>query len=582
MNAFHWVLEAVHTALAELQSEGVLPADIDTSKVNVEPPRDAQNGDAATNAALVMAKPARMKPMMIAEPLAAILQKLPGVETATAAPPGFVNLRLTPGFWQRQIGYVLQAGLAYGNCAIGAGEPVNVEYCSVNPTGPLHAGHGRGTVVGDALANLLERAGYDVTREYYINDGGAQIEALARSIYHRYLEELGVVSGPPGEGLYPLEELIPVGVMIAKRDGDRWVDEPEKTWLDEFGRAGVDSMMVRIKEDLGELGVQFDVFTSERSLIESGKVDAALEHLDKLDLIYTGTLPPPKGKPIEDWEPKPQLLFRATDFGDDIDRPLKRSSGHWTYFAADLAYHFDKHRRGASKLIDIWGADHGGYVRRMQAAVKALSQEKAEFSVLLCQLVNLLDGGVLLRMSKRAGRIVTLRDVVREVGRDVLRFIMLTRKNDAPLDFDLKKVVEQSKDNPVFYVQYAHARICSVFRNAAEAGMTVSDERLLQAPVVHLSDDAEIALIRRVAQFPRVVESAARHLEPHRIAFFLSDLASEFHALWALGRERTELRFIQPDKPEQTEARLAMLASVRYVLGSGLGIIGVKPVEEMH
>ncbi|MEK0085243.1 arginine--tRNA ligase [Benzoatithermus flavus] len=582
MNPFRELLDLVLDAVGRLQAAGELPPELDLSRVAVEPPRDPAHGEAATNAALVLAKAAGKKPLDLATRLAAALEGAPGIARLGTAAPGFVNLTLTPAFWQRQILTVLEEGPAYGRSDLGEGQKINVEYCSANPTGPLHVGHGRGTVFGDALANVLAHAGYRVTREYYINDGGAQIETLARSLHLRYREALGEAIGPIPTGLYPGEYLIPVAQGIAERDGDRWLRVPEPEWLEAFARIAVDAMMARIRDDLDALGVHHDVFTSERALIEEGRIDEALAFLESQGLLYTGTLPPPKGgKPVEDWEPAPQLLFRATAYGDEIDRPLKRSNGAWTYFAADLAYHLDKFRRGFDLMVDVWGADHGGYVKRMQAAVKALSQGRATLDVRLCQLVNLLDEGRPLKMSKRAGRIVTLRDVVDEVGRDVVRFIMLTRKNDAPLDFDLARVTEQSKDNPVFYVQYAHARICSVFRNAAEEGLGhLADPA--GADLSLLRDPAELLLVREMASFPRVLEGAALHFEPHRIAFYLHDLAGAFHGLWTRGKEEPKLRFLLADQPELTRARLAMLAAVRSVIATGLGLMGVRPVEELH
>jgi arginyl-tRNA synthetase len=575
----------VTDALDLLEREGALPPGLDRSRVAVEPPRDPAHGEAATNAAMVLAKAAGQKPLALAERLAEALAGAPEVERAAAAPPGFVNLAMAPGFWQRQVLVALAEGEGYGSSAVGAGRPVNVEYTSANPTGPLHVGHGRGTVFGDALANLLAFAGHAVTREYYINDAGAQIETLARSLHHRYREALGEDAGPLPEGLYPGAYLAPVAAGIARAEGDRWLGRPEAEWLDRFGRLGVEAMMGLIRGDLDALGVRHDVFTSERALVEAGAVDAALSDLDGKGLLYTGTLPPPKGKPVEDWEPVPQLLFRATEFGDEIDRPLKRSTGAWTYFAADLAYHQDKLRRGFPLMVDVWGADHGGYVKRMQAAVRALSDDTARLDVRLCQLVNLMDEGKPLKMSKRAGRIVTLRDVIDEVGRDVVRFIMLTRKNDAPLDFDLAKVTEQSKDNPVFYVQYAHARICSVFRRAedeAEGAPEAARTRLGEASVARLADPAELALIRQLASWPRAVEAAAQSFEPHRIAFYLHDLAGAFHALWTKGNEDPGLRFLIGGDVELTRARLAMLAAVRTVLARGLGLMGVEAIAEMR
>ncbi len=582
MNLYETMLERVRAALARLAERGELPADLDLSAVTVEPPRDPAHGQMATNAALVLARRARRRPLEIAERLAAELSALPEVAAARAAPPGFVNLVLHDRVWREQIRTVLELGHDYGRCDLGRGERVDVEYCSANPTGPLHVGHGRGTVVGDALANLLAFTGWRVTREYYVNDGGGQIEALARSVYHRYRELLGDDPGPLPEGLYPLEELVPVARRIVAEDGDRWLGRPESEWLDRFGRVAVEAMMARIREDLERLGVRHDVFVSERALIEAGRIEEVVAALEARGLVYTGTLPPPKGRPVEDWEPAPQLLFRASAFGDDIDRPLRRSNGAWTYFAADMAYHYDKFRRGHTVLIDVWGADHGGYVRRMEAAVAALTEGRARLEVLLCQIVHLHERGEPVRMSKRAGNIVWLRDVVERVGRDVFRFMMLTRKNDAPLDFDLEKAVEQSRDNPVFYVQYAHARICSVFRHAQQAGIPVDLDTLRAAELERLRDPDELALVRRMADWPRVVAGAARAREPHRIAFYLHELAGSFHSLWTRGKEDATLRFLVADDPAVTRARLAMLAAVRVVIACGLGIMGVEPVEELH
>ena len=581
MNPFADLLDITLAALDRLEANGTLPKGLDRTRVQVEPPRDASHGDAATNAAMVLAKPAKTKPQAIAAALAEELVKHADIVSAQAVGPGFVNLRMVDDFWQRQLPVIIAAGADYGRCDIGGGQKVNVEFCSANPTGPLHVGHARGTIVGDALASILTHGGYDVTREYYLNDGGAQIETLGRTIHHRYLEALGRDVGPVPDGMYPLKELVPVAEAIAKREGERFADAPESEWCDAFGREAVEAMLERIKSDVAALGIVYDRFSSERDLIENGKVDAALAHLDELGLLYHGTLPPPKGKPVDDWEPVEQLLFKATEFGDDIDRPLKRSTGAWTYFAADMAYHFDKYERGFPLQIDVWGADHGGYVKRMQAGVKALSQEHARLHVMLCRLVNLFDGGEPLKMSKRAGRIVWLRDVVDEVGKDAFRFIMLTRKNDAPLDFDLQKVVEHSKDNPVFYVQYAHARICSVFRNAREAGFDPSEDELRKAAFNRIASADELALIRLAASFPRMIEGAVQQFEPHRVAFYLGDLASIFHSLWARGKDNQELRFLVEDDAELTNARLAMLAAVRHVLALGLKLIGVQPVDEM-
>jgi arginyl-tRNA synthetase len=581
MNPFAEIRADVVAAIEAAQADGSLPAGLPVERITLEPPRDPSHGDAATNAALILAKPAGRAPMPLAELLAARLAALPKIAAAVAAKPGFVNLTLDDAFWRAQIRVVLQAGADYGAADLGRGLPVNVEYCSSNPTGPLHVGHGRGTVFGDALANLLARMGYAVTREYYINDAGSQIDQLARSLWLRYREALGDAIGAIPEGMYPGDYLIAPGRAVAASEGPRWRDADEAEWLPLFRARAVDAMMALIRDDLAAMGVHHDVFVSEAALVADERVEAAVRLLESEGLTYVGTLPPPKGKPAEDWEPVPLLLFRATRFGDDVDRPLKSSKGEWTYFAKDLAYHLDKIQRGFAELIDVWGADHGGYIKRMQAGVRALSAGRVALDVKSCQLVNLLDGGQPLRMSKRAGRIVTLRDVVDEVGKDVVRFIMLTRRNDAPLDFDLAKVTEQSRDNPVWYVQYAHARICSVLRHAAAAGLAVERARLLEAPLDRLTDPAELALIRQVATWPRVLEAAAVHHEPHRVTFYLQDLAASFHALWNQGKERPELRFLQADQAELSAARLAMIAAVQVVLASGLQVIGVAPLEEM-
>ena len=582
MNLFAELETIVAAAVQHLVAGGGLPAALVPARIVVDPPRDAAFGEATTNIAMLLAKPARRPPLALAQELAHALHDHPEIVDVAAVAPGFVNLRLRSSFWQRVVPAAIHAGAGYGRSTLGRGEAVNVEFCSANPTGPLHVGHGRGTVFGDALAALLEHVGYAVTREYYVNDGGAQIEALARSVHLRYREALGEPVGAIPAGLYPGDYLIPVGRAIAERDGAVWCDRPEAEWLRPFATAALDAMLARIRDDLAALGVRHDRFTSERALIEAGRIDEALRILDEQDLLYTGTLPPPKGRPPEDWEPVPQLLFRATRFGDDSDRPLRRSTGDWTYFAADIAYHLDKVRRGARHLVDVWGADHAGYIKRMQAAVTAVSRGAAHLEVRVCQLVNLLDGGKPLKMSKRAGRIVTLRDVIDEVGRDVVRFIMLTRKNDAPLDFDVAKVTEQSKDNPVFYVQYAHARICSVFRHAAAERLPVDPAALSEAETGRLVDPAELALLRQVAYWPRLLEAAAEHREPHRIAFYLGELAAAFHALWTRGTEEPQLRFLRTDDPPLTRARLALLAAVRTTLAAGLGIIGVTPLEELR
>jgi arginyl-tRNA synthetase len=509
------------------------------------------------------------------------LLELPKVESAEVAKPGFINLRLASDFWRDQVRVALRTGSRYGAANLGRGGVVNVEYCSANPTGPIHVGHGRGTVFGDALANLLAKMGWRVVREYYVNDAGAQMDHLARSVHYRYLAALGAAPAEPPANFYPGDYLIPLARTIAGQDGERWRAAPESDWLPEFRRRAIDAMLALIKGDLAALGVQHDVFTSEAALVADGRIEQALAGLEARGLVYTGTLPPPKGKPSDDWEPVPLLLFRSTAYGDDVDRPLKSSQGRWTYLAADLAYHLDKVTRGAVELIDVWGADHGGYIKRMQAGVLALSDERVTLDVKICQLVNLLDGGQPLKMSKRAGRIVSLRDVIDEVGKDVVRFIMLSRRNDAPLDFDLAKVTEQSRDNPVWYVQYAHARICSVQRHAAAAGIAATPADLAEVALDPLTDPAELGLIKQTAAIWRVLEAAALHHEPHRVAFYLAELAASFHALWNQGNERQELRFLRPEAPDLTRARLAMIGAVQMVLANGLEVIGVRPMDEL-
>jgi arginyl-tRNA synthetase len=584
MDLFRYLRDVVAAEVATLAGEGALPAGLDTSRIAVEPPRDPAHGDVSTNAAMVLAKPAGLAPRALAEKLIPRLKQHESVTAAEIAGPGFINLRLADRFWHERLGEILRAGPAYGDSPMGSGEKVNVEYVSVNPTGPLHVGHGRVAVFGDALAALLVKAGYAVCREYYINDAGAQVDTLARSLHLRYREALGETIDAIPEGYYPGEYLRATGESLASQDGKRWLDRPESEWLPALRDFGVNAMMALIRSDLAVLGVHQDVFTSERQLVESGAVDDALRTLDSAGLVYTGTLEPPKGKLPEDWEARPLLLFRASAFGDDVDRPLKKSDGSWTYFAGDAAYHLDKFRRGFAAMIDVWGADHGGHVKRVAAAVKALTGGKGVLDVKLCQLVNLYDNGAPVRMSKRAGTFVTLRDVVDEVGKDVFRFVMLTRRNDQPLDFDFAKVVEQSKDNPVFYVQYAHARARSVLRHAAEhfTVATLSPESLAAAPLARLTDPAELALIRHLASWPRLIENAAETHEPHRIAFYLQDLAALFHGLWNKGRDDASLRFILGDAPELTLARLALVQGVAFVVASGLSVFGVQPVEEMR
>ena len=580
MNPYRHFIAEIEDALKSMQEAGELPAPLDFSAITAEPPRDPAHGDIATNAAMVLAKAARKKPRDIAEPLLARLRGNRDVVEGAVAGPGFINLRLSDGFWRDRLRDCLRAGIAYGDSHIGRGGKVNVEYVSANPTGPLHVAHARGAVVGDALANLLLKAGYDVTKEYYINDAGAQVDVLGQSTYLRYREALGDQIGEIPSGLYPGDYLKEVGAAIAKRDGARWLDKPQADWLPVMRDFAIATLMAEIKADLETLGARIDVYSSERALVDAGAVDRAFQELARQNLIYSGRLDPPKGQKPDDWEDREQVLFRATLFGDEVDRPLKKSDGSWTYFANDIAYHHDKFRRGFADMIDVWGADHGGYVKRMKAAVSAITEGKGELDVKLCQLVRVMRNGELVRMSKRAGTFVTLRDLLDEVGPDVVRFTMLTRKNDAPFDFDLVKATEQSRDNPVWYVQYGHARTRSVMRQAIAAGIDV--EGLAEAPLDRLTDRDELAMVRLIAQWPRQVEAAAAAHEPHRIAFYLYDLAAAFHAHWNRGREEPGLRFVVEGDAELSRARLALVKAIGFVIGSGLKVFGVTPVEEMR
>ncbi len=581
MSLFADIRTLVLDVLDGMAAAGRLPQGLSTEAVTVEPPRDAAHGDMATNAAMVLAKPAGQKPRDIAAALAEGLLADPRIDSAEVAGPGFLNLRLAPTVWQGEVARILAEGADYGRSAQGQGKTINVEFVSANPTGPLHVGHVRGAVFGDALARLLDFAGYAVTKEYYINDGGAQVDVLARSVYLRYLE----AHGRPvafEDGTYPGDYLIPVGQALKDKVGDAWLDAPEEVWLAEARSFATDAMMDMIRADLADLGVEMDAYYSEKSLYGTGRIEAALADLEAKGLIYEGKLDPPKGKLPEDWEAREQTLFRSTAHGDDVDRPVKKSDGSWTYFAPDIAYHYDKVSRGFDALIDVFGADHGGYVKRMKAAVSALSDGKVPLDVKLIQLVKLMKDGKEFKMSKRAGTFVTLRDVLDMVGADVTRFVMLTRKNDAPLEFDFDKVQVQSKDNPVFYVQYAHARICSARRKAEAADLDVSPERLRAADLGALSDPAELALIRRMADWPRVVEAAARSNEPHRIAFYLYDLASDFHALWNRGNDDPGLRLVQEDDASATASKQALAEACRQVLANGLGLCGVTPLTELR
>ena len=576
------VLACLRRLLPDLSEEAL-------ARVTVEPPRDASHGDMSTNAAMVVAKIARLPPPKLAAELAAALAALPSVAEAAPAGPGFVNLRLTEDFLLGQVANVLRAGEAYGDSQAGGGVRVDVEYVSANPTGPMHVGHCRGAVVGDALANLLAKAGAAVTKEYYINDAGAQVQALGYAAYWRYLQALGTTmteeayaEAVPGGLQYRGDYLVPVGEALKDKFGDSLapgaVPAEASLWLDTVRDFAVSAMMDAIREDLAALGVEHDVFISEAQLVRDGVADAAIAALSAKGLVYEGVLEPPKGKTPEDWEPRPQTLFASTKFGDDVDRPLRKSDGSNTYFANDIGNHADKIARGMQQLVQVWGADHGGYVKRMQAATRALSDGAVPLDVLLCQIVKVMKGGEPVRMSKRAGTYITLRDLIDEVGRDAVRFTMLTRKSDAQMEFDLDRVVEQSRDNPVFYVQYAHARCRSVLRQAGDPAR----EALADAPLSSLKDAAELALIRRIAAWPRTVEAAAAAREPHRIAFYLGDLAADFHILWNRGRDDATLRFIQADAQEATRARLALVAATAIVIRSGLAVMGVQPVEEMR
>ena len=581
MNLFADIRSLIVSSLDALVAAGDLPAGLSFDNVAVEPPRDPAHGDMATNAAMALAKAAKTQPRELAAKLAPKLAEDARIDSADIAGPGFINLRLAPAVWLGAFSAALEAGARFGAATSGAGKRVNVEYVSANPTGPLHVGHTRGAVFGDALAGLLDFAGWDVTREYYINDGGSQVDTLARSAHLRYQEAHGrkieIV-----EGLYPGDYLVPIGEAMKAAFGDSMLDAPEDAWLPQVREFATERMMDLVRGDLKALGVEMDVFFSEKSLYGSGRIEEAIETLKGRDLVYWGTLPPPKGKVPDDWKPREQWLFRSTAYGDDEDRPVQKADGAWAYFAPDIAYHYDKVQRGFDHLIDVFGADHGGYVKRMKAAVAALSEEKTPLDIKLTSMVKLFKDGQEFKMSKRSGSFVTLRDLIDEVGADVVRFTMLTRKNDMPFDFDFNKALEQSKDNPVFYVQYAHARVCSVMRAAGEAGFATGEADLKAADLSALNHPAWIELAQKVAEWPRLVETAAHHHEPHRVAFYLYDLASVFHALWNKGREAPELRFMQEDDKTGTPARLAALRAVSIVLSAGLGILGVTPMTEMR
>jgi len=585
MNVHALVHARIIAALQALQSEGALPSGLDFKNVEVSPPREAAHGDLASNAALVLAKAARMKPRDLAEKLAGKLRVLPDVESVEVAGAGFLNLRFAPRFWHGVVTAILQEGDAYGRVDLGRGERINVEYVSANPTGPMHVGHCRGAVFGDALATLLAFAGYEVTREYYINDAGAQVDALARSAYLRYREALGEDIGAIPAGLYPGDYVKPVGAALVQEYGHTLLNFPEERWLPLVREAAIAAMLAVIKEDLAALNVKHEVFFPERSLTSGqDEVRVTIEELRNKGLVYEGRLEKPRGHDDGEWEDREQTLFKSTAFGDDVDRALMKSDGSYTYFAADMAYHHNKLARGFRHLINVFGADHAGYLTRVKAAVAALSDGKADLDIKVCQLVRLFRAGEPVRMSKREGTFVTLHEVVEEVGRDPVRFMMLYRKNDAALDFDLAKVLEQSKDNPVFYVQYAHARAKSVFRNAREVFPRFAEgaAEVLNADLSRLADPGEIDLLRKLAAFPVTVEGAARAHEPHRIAFYLYDLASSFHGQWTRGNELPHLRFIQPGDGTLTAARLALVQANATVLAAGLMLLGVLAPSEMR
>ena len=584
MNLLSDLHHALLTILTDLQKENLLPTPCDFSKVTLEFPREESHGDIATNAALVLSKAASLSPLALGEHIKKGLLRLPSVASVTLVKPGFININFSPDFWQSILKKILKAGSSYGNSTIGKGKTANVEYVSVNPTGPMHAGHGRVAVVGDVLAALLEKTGFQVIREYYINDAGGQTDTLTRSVYLRYLEALGEPIQTIPEGLYPGDYLIPVGQALAQLYGNSYQNKPESEWLETFRVFSVNAMMDLIKQDLAQLGIHHNVFTSENELVQKGAVEEMIHILKKHNLIYTGILEAPKGKPSEDWEPRPQLLFKSTLFGDDMDRPLQKSDGSWTYFAKDIACHYDKFKRTQGFLYNVWGADHAGYVKRVKAAVEAISQGKTQVEVILCQIVHLMENGLSIRMSKRAGAFITLKDVIETVGKDAFRLMMLMRKSDASLEFDFAKVLDASSDNPVFYIHYAHARIHSVKKQALESfpNLNLTSETLLNADLSFLQDPSELILIRMLASWPRQIELAASALEPHRIGFFLHALAAQLHSLWQKGKENTALRFIDSTSLEKTRARLALLTALAHVLASGLHLLGVEARHEMR
>lgn len=580
MDIYSEIHSLILKALDKLVTDNIIIAGLDYDNISVEPPRDPVHGDVATNAAMVLAKLAEKSPREIAQNLVEILRKEEKIRDISIAGPGFINIKLENMILHEIVRSTLSLGSSYGAQTLGAGKSISVEYISANPTGPLHVGHTRGAVFGDSLSRLLQYVGYEVTKEYYINDGGNQVDVLARSVYLRYLECHGEEVSFE-DGTYPGDYLIEVGQALKSEVGNRFLNENENVWLGFVRDFSVDKMMQLIKKDLVSLGIEIDYFFSEKSLYRENKIENTLSLLSKKGLIYDGVLEPPRGKKLEDWEPRKQTLFKSTEHGDDVDRPIKKSDGSWTYFAPDIAYHHDKISRGYNCLIDVLGSDHGGYVKRMKAAVSALSDNKVDLDIKIIQLVKLFKDGKPFKMSKRAGTFVTLNDLVQEVGSDVVRFVMLTRKNDAPLDFDFTQVLEQSRDNPVFYVQYAHARVCSLIRKAKASGLNVSDKNLTLSDLSHNIHEAELNLMKKIGEWPRLIRVAARNNEPHRISFFLYELAGDFHSLWHRGNEEIRLRFIQ-ESDEVTIAKLALARSVAIVISSGLNILGVEPALEMR
>lgn len=583
MNIYKTFEDKLRDILQALSAAGELPADMDLTRVVVEPPRDPSHGDMATNAAMVLSKPAGKAPRDLAALIAPALEALDDIDAVEVAGPGFINFRLNQSVWAGLLNKIVSEGVHYGDTDIGKGEAVNIEYVSVNPTGPMHAGHTRGAVVGDTLANLLQKSGYDVTREYYFNDAGTQVDTLARTAHLRYREALGEDIGDIPEGMYPGEYMIDVAKALVERDGDKWLNLPEEEWIDSIREFSVAFIMKIIREDLRLIGIKHDVFTNEREIVDN-VLPEAFKFLEERGLIYTGTLPPPRGKEMDDWEPVPLTLFRSSDFGDASDRPLKKRDGTWAYIMPDIAYHYDKLNRGFTKMVNLLGKDHGGYEDRLNPAIQAFSDGKAELKVIYNSIVKVLRDGKLVKFSKRSGNVLTLHEMVEEVGADAVRFFMMTRTPDSELEFDFNKVVEQSKDNPVFYVQYAHARGCSVMRNAAETfpDLDLSATALATADLSLIKDADSLQLIKVMAAWPRMVEAAAEAYEPHRIAFYLYDLASEFHSLWSKGRTNPDLRFLEAEDLETSRARLALVRGMMTVLASGLAIMGVEPVEEMH